>query len=186
MSENQRKIAINLYDEYIELTIGNSVFRLSLDERGLPQFPESVKESLPPYIPELVERLLRLGEYDESHIHIVDHKTWCPEVRRTGKCNCNPVISATLRDNTGPLTCNACGEFSIGEIRTSVTEDTCGKRWLLHRTETGDMLYWTFPEDESGQILCHNCLKRIMAEVGVEVPDNIFDVEDDSSSGSLH
>jgi hypothetical protein len=94
----------------------------------------------------------------------------------------DPILRSNEEES---LTCSACGEFSIGEVRTSVAEDTSGHRWLLHRTVSKDMLYWSIAEDESRTILCHNCLKRIMAELGVEVPNSILDGEDDSSPGNL-
>jgi hypothetical protein len=45
-------------DGWIELTWGDSVYKLDLDERGLPKFPQSLEEELPRYVPGIVEQML--------------------------------------------------------------------------------------------------------------------------------
>jgi len=79
--------------EFVELMLGGSIFKLDLDNRGLPLFPESVKEKLPPYIPQLVElkmRMMRTRGVDEDGNYLW-HAIWCDEIRSLGTCNCNPV-----------------------------------------------------------------------------------------------
>jgi hypothetical protein len=52
-------VDIKFVEEGVEITLEESRFRLDLDERGSPKFPESLKEKLPPYMPEMVERWIK-------------------------------------------------------------------------------------------------------------------------------
>jgi hypothetical protein len=188
MSQNEqeigiKEIGIKRYDGCVELRIGNSVFRLTLDQRGLPEFPESVKESLPPYIPEMVEKLLQ----KEGRLLIVQHEPWCSEMNETGRCDCDPIIGEPFEDEAEQLTCSGCEESSTGEFRIhpNLVEDICGNRWLVRRSLKEDMLYWALEEDNFSTILCHKCLERIMTENGREFSD-MFPDEDEYSDETLH
>lgn len=145
MSENEQTIRMRFVDGCLQLTVGNSVFQLNLDQNGLPHFPESLKESLPPYIPKMVDKMMKLGEY-QGYMLTVDHEQWCSEVRETGRCDCDPIVSEPFESDTGQLTCSECGEFSRSEfhIHPSLVEDICGDRWLIRRSVNEGMLYWAF------------------------------------------
>ena len=53
--QEHKHVGIMFKDGGVELTVEESVFKLALDERGLPLFPESVKQQLPPWMPKEVE-----------------------------------------------------------------------------------------------------------------------------------
>lgn len=109
-------------EECVEITLEESVFRLAIDEHGLPKFPESLKEKLPPYLPEMVERWIKGERHNPNQglpYMAVSHRPWCREIRGTGRCNCNPDISdLKIREYTGisdgKLTCKKCKEFFYG------------------------------------------------------------------------
>lgn len=185
MSENERKIGIKLHDKYVGLTLGNSVFQLNLDQNGLPHFPESLKQSLPPYMPEMVKKMMKLGE--KGQMLAVHHEPWCSEVSETGRCDCDPIVGEPFEGDMDQLTCSECGEFSRGEfhIHPYLVEDTCGYHWLIRRSMNEDMLYWAFEEDNFSTIFCHKCLEKLMTENGREFSDLFPDFEDDSSSSTL-
>jgi hypothetical protein len=76
----QHQLEINIRDEWVELKLDGSVFKLGLDDRGLPLFPESVKKELPPYMPEMVEKIvnkMRHGPSKGRFYQNIDHKLWC-------------------------------------------------------------------------------------------------------------
>jgi len=111
----------------------------------------------------------------------VSHDAWCPEMRGTGRCNCNPDINdleiGECRGvGNGKLTCEECGESSTGEvIRHSVVEDDTGC-WDRFWIEGGDMFYWLggIAETEIRLLICHLC----MIELGIKFPNGIEDNED--------
>ena len=177
----------------VEITISDSVFRLDLDERGSPKFPESLKEKLPPYLPEMVERWImskRLNPNQGFPYMAVSHDPWCPEMRGTGRCNCNPDINdleiGECRGvGNGKLTCEECGESSTGEvIRHSVVEDDTGC-WDRFWIEGGDMFYWLvgIAETEIRLLICHLC----MIELGIKFPNALeSDMNDKDSQDYQH
>jgi hypothetical protein len=190
------KTNIEIYHDCIELTFGESVFTLDRDEFGLPVFPESVKEKLPPYLPESVTQVTRKllrqsGDQNvgQSIYQTIDHELWCAETTGHGRCNCNPVLNEPTTEKRswtsgdGKLTCSMCDESSTGYIRCDLVEDTIGLRWERLWTEGGDRFYWILEKDESKTILCEDCLRRIMAELGVEFPD-VLEYDDSSPTGS--
>lgn len=168
-------------DDCVEITIDELVFRLDLDERGLPKFPDSLKETLPPYLPEMIEQQIK-SERDnpnQASITAVTHDVWCPEMKGTGRCNCNPDIF-DLEENggisSGKLTCKVCDESSTGEvIRFDLVEDDSGC-WERLWIEGGDMFYWVVGEagTEITLLICHLC----MIELGIKFPNVFKDAED--------
>src|SRR5262245_61911033 len=129
MSEKEHKWQLKISADYVEFNYGGSVFKLDLDECGLPKFPEAVREKLPLYVPEMVEKLVK---YRKNHTHAylrVLHESWCAETAELGMCNCSPVINDPTETHgwatgDGKLTCSMCFECSIGEIRCQIVEDT--------------------------------------------------------------
>jgi hypothetical protein len=164
MSENKQKWQIK---HSVEFNYGGSAFKLDLDECGLPQFPESVREKLPPYVPEMVEKLVR---YRKNGYLRVIHESWCAETAGLGMCNCNPVMNDPTETHgwasgDGKLTCSMCYECSFGEIGCQLVEDTVGNCWELLWTKGGDRFYWIMEKDESKLILCEDCLKYAIEEI---------------------
>jgi len=177
-------------DKRVEITV-NSKFTIDLDEHGLPKFPESLKEELPPYVPEMVELVI------ESYRHnlnqgpidmVVCHKPGCPEARVSAILIswCNPDLVDTRKYSgisDGTLTCKRCNESSIGEIlRYNVIEDDSGC-WERFWIEGGDMFYWVvaMPGTELRSLFCHFC----MIKLGIKFP-NLIEDEDDSRNHQLH
>ena len=186
----KNKLAIKFVDEEcIEITLEESVFRLAIDEHGLPEFPESLKEKLPPYMPAMVERWIK-GERDNPHqnpTHMaVSHDPWCPEMRGTERCNCNPdIFDLEIREDNGislgKLTCKVCEEFSTGEmILYDVVEDDSGC-WDRFWIQGGDMFYWLMgiAGTEIRLLICHLC----MIELGIKFPNALECNTDDKDSG---
>src|SRR5262245_13627785 len=89
------QIGITIRDKHVELDLAKFIYVLDLDDVGLPLFPESVKKELPPYMPEIVEKMVRTMKSNQPrylHIYIdVEHEIWCAQVTGTGMCNCNAV-----------------------------------------------------------------------------------------------
>src|SRR5215510_1508192 len=178
-------------DGYVEITIRESVFRLPLDEHGLPMFPESLKEKLPPYAPKMVEHRIKSRRQNPNQGRVymlVNHKAWCRELRGTGTCNCNPDISdLEIGKNTGmghgKLTCTKCGQSSTGEmILHDIVENDIGC-WDRFWIEGGDMFYWLvgIAGTEIKLLICHVC----MINLGIKFPNGIEDNED-SRHHKLH
>lgn len=117
----------------------------------------------------------------------VRHEPWCPEMKGTGRCNCNPDIYdlETIEYSgigDGKLTCKECGESSTGEmILYDFVEDETG-RWQRFWTESGDMFYWLvcIRGTEIRLLICHLC----MIELGVKFPNALEFDKDDKDSGS--
>src|SRR5262245_30195488 len=120
MSEETKHILrAKVEDGCVELEIDGSVFKLGLDKDGLPQFLESLKEKLPPYVPKMVEE--NINNPNKGSVYVaVSHEPWCPEMNGTGRCNCNPdLLNLEIREYSGigdgKLTCKMCDESSKGE-----------------------------------------------------------------------
>jgi len=180
-------------DGYVEIILEESRFRLAIDEHGLPKFPELLKEKLPPYLPEMVERWIKVERHNpqESPTRLaVSHRPWCREIRETGRCNCNPtIIDLKIREYTGvgdgKLTCRICEESSIGEeILGDVVENDTGvgyRFWI----EGGDMFYWLMGirGTDIRLLICHLC----MIELGIKFPNPLeSDTNDKDEDGYLH
>jgi hypothetical protein len=109
MSEKKQKSEIKVRDDYLEFNYGGSVFKIDLDERGLPQFPESVREKLPPYITEMVEKMIEHGDHDGPCYIDVCHKPWCAELKGIGGCNCDPIIGEPVKGAGNTIACAVSG-----------------------------------------------------------------------------
>ena len=178
-------MGVKVEDGCVELEIDGSVFKLGLDKDGLPQFPELLKEKLPPYVPEMVEEGMkrkRDNPNQGSDYMAVSHKPWCPEMKGTGRCNCNPdLINLEIREYSGigdgKLTCKMCDESSKGEkilydICDDVVEDgSSDGGWQRFWVEGGDMFYWLvgIAGTDLRLLICHLC----MIELGIEFPNAI-------------
>jgi hypothetical protein len=68
MSTEWQRGEIFVGDGWVELTLGESVYKLDLDVNRLPEFPQSVTQELPPYLPSMVEEMLR-----EMKIRHINH-----------------------------------------------------------------------------------------------------------------
>jgi hypothetical protein len=177
-------------DGCVEITNGESVFRLPRDERGLLIFPESLKEKLPPYAPKMVEHKIRSRRQNPDQgavCTLVNHKAWCRELRGKRKCNCDPdFFDLEIGDSGmdhGKLTCKECGQFSKGEmILHDVVENEIGC-WDRFWIEGGDMFYWLvgIPGTEIRLLICHLC----MISLHIKFPNGIED-EEDSVDHKLH
>jgi hypothetical protein len=165
-------------DEFVEITLGDSLFRLDLDERGSPKFPESLKEKVPLYMPEMIGQRIKNKRQNPNQgpIYVaVNHEPCCPQMRGPGRCNCNPdLLDIELREYSGisekKLTCKMCKESSIGEIRFDVVRDASGS-WKRFWIEGGDMFYWlvAIGEFDFRLLLCHFC----MIDRRIEFPNAI-------------
>ena len=178
-------------DGCVEITFGESVFKLPLNERGLPTFPESLKEKLPPYAPKMIERRIeskRRNPNQGPDYMAVSHDPWCPEMKMTGSSNCDPdIYDLEVGENSGmgdgKLTCKGCGDSSTGEIiRCDFIEDNTGC-WDRFWIEGGDMFYWltSIKGTDIKLLICHLC----MIELGIKFPNGIEDNED-SRHHKLH
>jgi hypothetical protein len=186
----KNKLDIKFVDEEcVEISLEESVFRLAIDEHGLPEFPESLKEKLPPYLPEMVERWIKSKRHNPNQglpYMAVSHELRCPEMKGTGRCNCNPVIcDLEIREysgiGAGKLTCKVCDESSIGEvILYDLVEDDTGC-WERFWIEGGDMFYWLvgIAGTEIRLLICHLC----MIDLGIKFPNALECDKDDKDSG---
>src|SRR5262245_5537703 len=102
--KNELKIEF-VDDECVEITLGDLVFRVDLDESGLPKFPELQKEKLTAYMLEMIEREIKSKweNPNQRPIHIaISHKSWCPEITGMGRCKCNAeVCDEELGEDSG-------------------------------------------------------------------------------------
>lgn len=174
-------------DKCVEITFDQEVFRVALDERGLPEFPESMKELLPPYVRERLEQRIKSkrGNPNQGPICMtVSHEPWCPEMMSGTRCHCNPdLCEVEIVDYSGTgigggkLACKVCDESSIGEtILSNLVEDDSG-RWERFWIEGADMFYWlvAIPETEVRLLICHLC----MIDLRIKFP-NTIECEKDS------
>lgn len=142
----KNKLDINFVDEEgVEIAFSET-YRLKLDKRGWLMLPQSLKEKLPPYVPETVDQRIKSKRQNPNQGPIytaVRHDRWCPETSGKGRCNCNPDIPyLEIKKYSGEkLTCNVCGESSTRKIkRANGVEDGRGGQdrfWI----EDGDMFY---------------------------------------------
>src|SRR5262245_15617333 len=165
-------------DKFVEITLEDSVFRSDLDERGSPKLTESLKEKVPPYMPEIIGQGIknRRQSPNQAPIHIaVSHEPWCCEKRETGRCNCNPDLRyldiREYREISGEkLTCKMCEESSTGEIHFDVVHDDSAS-WERFWIQGGDMFYWLVVVTgfDFRLLICHLC----MINRSIEFPDAI-------------
>lgn len=165
-------------DDCVEVTIGELVFRLDLDERGLPKFPDSLRETLPPYLPEMIGQQIQSKRQNPNQgtTYGVSHDPWCPENRGTGRCNCNPdIFDLEIREYSGigdgKLSCKMCEVSSTGEVILSDVVEHDSGCWERLWIEGGDLFYWVvgIAGSEITLLICHLC----MIELGIEFPNAI-------------
>ena len=130
MTEKKKhKVEIRVEDRRVELNLDDgSVFKLSLDERGFPQFPESVRDELPGSTPGIIQATLLKMKKDgrnQAQIYVdVLHVYDCATLAKDGTCDCRPVFRDSSHPQQeadfeqigyGTLTCIVCRESSVGE-----------------------------------------------------------------------
>jgi hypothetical protein len=170
----------------LELNVDGSVFKLSLDERGVPQFPESVKQQLPPYMLKAVERVIcerRIHGQNEAWSLGIVHEFWCEELAGIGMCNCDPVLCPSellglgqwYEGSWGRLTCVVCHESSNGRMGSDRVmnngDQLFVKHWVWEDGLKVGRCFWAF---SNTTLICEECLRNIMAETGIDFP-NVID-----------
>lgn len=159
-----QQLEITIKDGYVEFRFGKSIFKLHLDKRGNPLFPDSVKNELPAYIPRMLEEIVGRMRHDPSYHLGLDpeHCDWCAEVTGTGECDCFP----NFRDNNPreyiqTLTCDVCDVSTTGRLEqcSSLKEWSYWWIWKGERMVRG---YWTF-DDEPKRLICEDCLRKDIA-----------------------
>src|SRR5262249_46344658 len=146
-----------------ELELAKFIYVLDLDDVGLPLFPESVKKELPPYMPEIVEQMVRTMKSNQPqyfHIYIDgEHEIWCPQVIGIGMCNCNGVPRDwNGKDYIQTLTCAVCDESTTGEVGGGFSYE----EWLQWGVYKGDCRvreYWHFCGNKYERYICDDCFK---------------------------
>src|SRR5262245_29947398 len=129
----QHQLGISIWDLWVELQLdGSSVFRVLLDEHGLPLFSESVKKELPPYMAEVVDDVMPMIKNDDpcyTDIHLnVEHEGWCAQVTGMGVCDCNPVLhDYKCGKHVEIWTCALYGESSIGYLSGFYSDENSGE-----------------------------------------------------------
>jgi len=173
--EELTNVGITIEDECVKLSLaGGLEFKYDLDDRGLLEFPESVKQHLPSYMPEMVEEMVRKMRSEYAFYAgldlVVEHKDNCTkcltEYTRISICTCNPV----LREQKIPiykrecvtLTCGECGESSTGNVER-ITNPAISGTWLLEVWKDGRPIkvFWDHAE---GKLMCGDCNSRIMQD----------------------
>jgi hypothetical protein len=177
------KVSIKIEDDCVELNVDGSVFKLSLDERGVPQFPESVKQQLPPYMPKEVEEIIsRMSKNTVENLDVV-HQYWCQELAGIGMCKCDPVLCpsdlrglwASGEGSWGTYICVVCHASSSGRtgsvyVRYNL-DSLFQKHWVYKDNQEDDnRIYWAFSNET---LICEDCLGNIMAEEGIDFPNAI-------------
>jgi hypothetical protein len=176
VAKERKGVRMNLGIEFFEdgcvdIIFNKYKFTLHLDERGWPAFSEALKETLPSYVPEMVEILMK----SQGPVTIVvDHKPGCPEEEGTGKCNCDPHIPEESKYigmmGDGKLTCQRCDKSSIGTgLYYWLVEDDSSD-WERFSTGVDDTFYWVVAIPGAVRLMiCHRC----MNELGIEFPNAI-------------
>src|SRR5262249_33557771 len=189
--KEHKHVEIMFKDRCVELTVDESVFKLALDDRGLPLFPESVKQQLPPWMPKEVEETIsRMRNVRQNETHNLDvvHQYWCDELAGIGMCDCDPVLchydirglTEWYEGSWGTLTCVVCHESSNGRTgldRVWYNGDRLfEKHWVYKDNEQDNdpRVYWAF---SSETLICEDCLRNIMSETRIRFPHVIDDVE---------
>src|SRR5215467_4159409 len=90
------QVWITIEDECVELHLDEFEGTIALDECGLPLFTKSLKQQLPPYMPELLEKMTRKMRSDGASLAVVaidvEHEDSCDQFTDIEICNCNAAI----------------------------------------------------------------------------------------------
>jgi hypothetical protein len=167
MAEMKPKLEISMEKNCIEVMLDQTVLRLNLDERGLPEFPSSIKDKLPLNITAMVEETINML-YDPKLADINVDSVLNPPPRI--------ICSWTMGD--GKLTCSICDESSTGYIRCQLVQEPYSGRWQQLWTEGSDRFYWIMEKNEPKTIACEDCLIEYAEQI-YTFPD---DFEEDDSS----
>src|SRR5262245_63573691 len=94
--KEETQLCIMIEDGSIVLEIDAFEGKIGLDEHGLPLFTKSVKQQLPPYMPELLEKMTRKMRSDDASLAWVyldvEHDDGCDQFTDIEICDCNAVI----------------------------------------------------------------------------------------------
>lgn len=160
----QLEITIKEENQCVEFRFANWVFKFDLDRNGNPLFPESVKNELPPYMPEMVEKIVKRMRGDDGSFDLYldpQHEPWCAEVKGTGECNCWPIFFNDNNQRTyiETLTCAVCGESTTGKLGSLSGGEQWTKGWVWKRGRR-IRAYWFFTADDHYERqICDDCLK---------------------------
>jgi len=179
------QIQIKPKDDGFEITINDLVFTVSRHDCGLQQLPEEVRQKLPHYFPEMLEKLINAWDGDERHHIAIMHRQWCSELKGTGMCNCDAIIDEPLTGDVEKIACHVCGTFSSGPAKMNRYKLESDSYLRLYRPEYSEMVYWGLKEEEGGKILCNDCFSRAFNEIALQSLDQIL-LLDPNCSDALH
>jgi len=166
-----RHVGIIIFDEMVRLSVARfrveiALVEIGLDEHGSPLFTESVRQQLPPYMPELVVKMMEKMRSDDgvyAWVYLdVAHENWCTEFAKIESCDCNPVLQDHKIEEylgLGYVTwiCAFCDESSTGEGGVD-RFDGAYRYWV--RDGDREEAYWRFDDDVSQRLLCEHCARR--------------------------
>ena len=145
--------------------------KIGLDERGLPLFTKSMKQQLPPYMPELLEKMtpkMRSDGASFADVAIdVEHEDSCDQFTDVEICNCNAVIRdqkiqmyGTIESET--MTCTVCNESFTGQPGGTSSSEYAIELPLRKHGQVRS--FWCFDHYYSGRLICEDCLDKEIAK----------------------
>ena len=162
-------------DGYAEVYLQEFWFEINFDERGLPLFTKSVRQQLPTYMTEWLEKMIRKMRSDKAHTAqvslYVEHEDSCNKFTQVETCNCNAVVRDHRIEEyyfrgsrVGRLTCAVCDASSTGEIRLDSIDETGARYWI----EGNPRSYWRF--DWPQKLICDDCVNKHIANTNARDP----------------
>jgi hypothetical protein len=170
--KEETQVSIMIVDGCIELELDGFEGKIGLDERGLPLFTKSIKQQLPPYMPELLEKMTQKMRSDEASyawVYLdVEHEDSCDQQFTDIEiCNCNAVIrdhkiEEYVIGESWTLTCTVCNESSTGKMGGTCSDETS---ITLPLYEGGGKVrdFWRFDYYYSGRLICEDCFNKHIA-----------------------
>jgi hypothetical protein len=157
-------VEIRFEAEYAELKLRESVINFILDKQ-LPQFPDSMTKELPPYILEMVEKMMpemRADDISYAKIHLyVEHESECAELKETGMCNCRPSrYDYTFDKYIQTLTCVLCGESASGQLGGTSSAPGSFKVGVYEHYDKIVGKFWSFAWDDYKKNICDYCVSQ--------------------------
>ena len=165
---------IFIEDGCVEFGLDEFVFRINLDQRGLPLLAKSLKQQLSPYMSEWLEKMMRKMRSDDAcYAYVcldVEHEDSCHKFTESEICNCNAVVRDLIDEYVirgweyGKLTCAVCNTSSSGKLSScsiapGVDAAEAGERaWI----EGEDRDYWRFIWD--GRLMCDDCAEKLYSK----------------------